>query len=160
MIKIVFWMVPANSMESAFIRQLIKAMAMASIRRWYVSNHFHVKNKFSLLWMNQIYRWVFVYSFYWVTTNPITIYLLYLLENSPPLISFKFDLQKKWFQRRLDCEYQILLSREVGCGDEWEQPFDIINYFFQIKYYPNIINNYLLLIISKKTWLWISNTFE
>ena len=63
MIKIVFWMVPANSMESAFIRQLIKAMAMASIRRWYVSNHFHVKNKFSLLWMNQIYRWVFVYSF-------------------------------------------------------------------------------------------------
>ena len=36
------------------------------------------------------------------------------------------------FQRKLDCEYQILLSREVGGGDEWEQPFDIINYFYRL----------------------------
>ena len=37
----------------------------------------------------------------------------------------------------LGCEYQILLSRELGGGDEWKQPLEIINYFYRF----DIINN-------------------
>ena len=72
--------------------------------------------------MNQIYRWVFVYSF--IELQQILLQFTYFICWKILLHWYHSNLicRKKWFQRKLDCEYQILLSREVGGEDMLEQP--------------------------------------